>query len=100
MTTVGDPLSDLGVAMSYWMEDSDPELLKRGLGNPPVTVQKAFIPVEILWKRMLKSGRDVSHIDFYLKFAYFKLAVICQQIYYRYKKAKQMTNGFHNLESM
>ncbi|MBX9994409.1 MULTISPECIES: phosphotransferase family protein [Priestia] len=95
MTTVGDPLADLGVALSYWMEDSDPELLKRGLGNPPVTVQKSFYSrrdfVEAYAK---KSGRDVSHIDFYLKFAYFKLAVICQQIYYRYKKGQTNDKRF------
>jgi aminoglycoside phosphotransferase (APT) family kinase protein len=31
-----------------------------------------------------KTGCDASHIAFYLAFAHFKLAVILQQIYYRY----------------
>ncbi len=35
-----------------------------------------------------KSGRDVSHIDYYLTFAYFKLAVICQQIYSRFRNGQ------------
>ncbi|RSK27363.1 phosphotransferase family protein [Bacillus sp. HMF5848] len=89
MTTVGDPLADLGVAMSYWIEADDPELLKTGLGKPPVTIHKGFYTREKFIESYAKnSGRDVTNIDFYLTFAYFKLAVICQQIYYRFKKGQ------------
>ncbi|WP_164670504.1 phosphotransferase family protein [Virgibacillus doumboii] len=89
MTTVGDPLADLGAAMSYWIEADDPELLKKGLGKPPVTVMDGFFTrSEFIEDYAKKSGRDVSTIHFYLTFAYFKLAVICQQIYYRYKKGQ------------
>jgi aminoglycoside phosphotransferase (APT) family kinase protein len=89
MTTVGDPLADLGVAMSYWNQADDPEELKKGLGKAPVTVNDGFITrkqfIELYAK---KSGRDVTNMNFYLTFAYFKLAVICQQIYFRYKKGQ------------
>ncbi|CAM3751396.1 phosphotransferase family protein [Aeromicrobium ponti] len=89
MTTVGDPLADLGAGMSYWIQDDDPDLLKYGLGKPPVTVQKGFYTrQEFIEAYARKTGRDVSNINFYLTFAYFKLAVICQQIYYRYKKGQ------------
>ncbi|MDQ0175295.1 phosphotransferase family protein [Bacillus chungangensis] len=89
MTTVGDPLADLGAAMSYWIEADDPELLKNGLGKPPVTILDGFFTREAFIERYAKkSGRDVSNIHFYLTFAYFKLAVICQQIYYRYQKGQ------------
>ncbi|MDZ5472643.1 phosphotransferase family protein [Bacillus sp. 31A1R] len=95
MTTVGDPLADLGVAMSYWTEADDPYLLKSGLGKEPITVQEGFLSrkefIELYGK---KSGRDVSNMDFYLAFAYFKLAVICQQIYYRYKKGQTEDKRF------
>ncbi|WP_099156878.1 phosphotransferase family protein [Virgibacillus ndiopensis] len=85
MTTVGDPLADVGAALSYWIEADDPEQLKKGLGKPSVTVKKGFFSRrEFLEDYARKSGRDVSTIHFYLTFAYFKLAVICQQIYYRY----------------
>ncbi|MEH7484735.1 phosphotransferase family protein, partial [Neobacillus drentensis] len=43
-----------------------------------------------------KSGRDVSNFNFYLTFAYFKLAVIGQQIYYRYKKGQTTDTRFAN----
>lgn len=89
MTTVGDPLADLGAAMSYWIEQNDPEELKNGFGKAPVTVLPGFYTrKEFIGSYAEKSGRDVSTIHFYLTFAYFKLAVICQQIYYRYRNGQ------------
>ncbi|MEI5906929.1 phosphotransferase family protein [Bacillus spongiae] len=89
MATVGDPLADVGVAMSYWTQADDPPLLKSGLGKESITTLEGFFTrnefIELYSK---KSGRDVSEIDFYVTFAYFKLAVICQQIYYRYQKGQ------------
>ncbi|KSU85367.1 Predicted kinase, aminoglycoside phosphotransferase (APT) family [Fictibacillus enclensis] len=100
MSTVGDPLADLGVALSYWMEADDPELLKTGLGKPSVTVMKGFYSRnQFIEDYASLSGRDVSSISFYLTFAYFKLAVICQQIYYRYRKGQTRDSrfsGFHH----
>ncbi|HSI67925.1 MAG TPA: phosphotransferase family protein [Planococcus sp. (in: firmicutes)] len=99
MTTVGDPLADLGVAMSYWIQDSDPDLLKRGLGKAPVTVMEGFYSRERFIQRYgEKSGRDVSDMDFYLTFAYFKLAVIIQQIYYRFKGGQTQDKRFAHFD--
>lgn len=95
MTTVGDPLADLGVAMSYWIQKDDPELLKRGLGTAPVTVLDGFYSrEEFIESYARKSGRNVSEMNFYLTFAYFKLSVIIQQIYYRYKKGQTQDPRF------
>ncbi|MGB6407518.1 MAG: phosphotransferase family protein [Planococcus donghaensis] len=95
MTTVGDPLADLGAAMSYWIQADDPELLKEGLGKVPVTVMEGFYSrEEFIASYGNKSGRDVSDMNFYLTFAYFKLAVIVQQIYYRYKKGQTQDPRF------
>lgn len=89
MATVGDPLADLGAAMSYWIQGDDPDLLKFGLGKPPVTVLNGFYSRrEFMEAYAKKTGRDLSSMNFYLTFAYFKLAVICQQIYYRYEKGQ------------
>ncbi|WLR47893.1 phosphotransferase family protein [Halobacillus litoralis] len=89
MTTVGDPMADVGAAMSYWIQKDDPELLKTGLGKPPLTVQEGFYTRdEFIHRYAEKSGRNVEGINFYLTFAYFKLAGIVQQIYYRYKKGQ------------
>ncbi|MFS1515272.1 phosphotransferase family protein [Bacillus sp. SCS-151] len=89
MSTVGDPLLDLGVAMSYWIQEDDPDILKIGLGGTSVTIQKGFMTREEFIRAYAeKSGLDVSNMNFYLTFAYFKLAGICQQIYYRWKKGQ------------
>lgn len=99
MTTVGDPLADLGAAMSYWIQADDPELLKYGMGKPPVTVTEGFYTrEEFIRSYAEKSGRDVSKIDFYLTFAYFKLAVIVQQIYFRYKNGQTQDPRFANFD--
>jgi len=98
MSTVGDPLADLGAAMSYWIQEDDPKLLKNGLGKPSVTITKGFYTrQEFIEAYGRKTGRDVSKMNFYLTFAYFKLAVICQQIYYRYKKGQTNDQRFSQL---
>ncbi len=95
MATVGDPLADLGVAMSYWIQADDPELLKFGMGKPPVTVMDGFYSRQEFIERYAEtSGRDVTNMTFYLSFAYFKLAVIIQQIYYRYKMGQTRDERF------
>ncbi|MBM7647698.1 aminoglycoside phosphotransferase (APT) family kinase protein [Bacillus ectoiniformans] len=95
MATIGDPLADVGAAMSYWVEENDPDILKMGFGKPPITTKSGFFTRnEFIQRYAQKSGRDVSGIHYYLTFAYFKLAVICQQIYYRYKKGQTNDSRF------
>ncbi len=101
MSTIGDPLADLGVAMGYWLEADDPELLKKGFGKPPVTVLDGFYTRdEFINRYAKKSERDVSTINFYLTFAYFKLAVIGQQIYYRYQKGQTNDPRFAHFDKL
>lgn len=100
MTTVGDPLADLGVAMSYWIQPDDSDLLKKGMGKPPVTVTPGFMTRdEFMEDYARKSGRDLANMNFYQTFAYFKLAVICQQIYYRWKKGQTKDPRFAHLDA-
>ncbi|MBM7691325.1 aminoglycoside phosphotransferase (APT) family kinase protein [Peribacillus deserti] len=100
MSTIGDPLADLGAAMSYWTEKDDPELLKTGLGKPPVTVQAGFLSrKEFMEAYARKSGRDITNMNFYVTFAYFKLAVIAQQIFYRYKNGQTNDERFARFDS-
>lgn len=95
MTTVGDPLADLGVALSYWTQNEDPDLLKTGLGSGSVTFMDGFISRnEFIELYGQKSGRDIGDMNFYMTFAYFKLAVIVQQIYYRYKMGQTNDKRF------
>ncbi|WP_173917324.1 phosphotransferase family protein [Halobacillus sp. Marseille-Q1614] len=98
MTTVGDPLADLGAAMSYWIESDDPKILQRGLGKTPLTAREGFYTRdEFIEQYAVKSGRNVEKMHIYLTFAYFKLAGIIQQIYYRYKNGQTNDPRFANM---
>jgi aminoglycoside phosphotransferase (APT) family kinase protein len=93
MTTIGDPLFDLAVALSYWVQPDDPEELIHVL--PTVTTSPGFFSREEFIERYArKSGRDLSSMHFYMTFAYFKLAVILQQIYARWKRGQTKDNRF------
>lgn len=93
MTTIGDPLFDLAISLSYWVRPDDPEELQSVL--PAVTLLPGFINrdqfMEIYARR---SGRDLSSMHFYMTFAYFKLAVILQQIYVRWKRGQTHDERF------
>jgi aminoglycoside phosphotransferase (APT) family kinase protein len=79
--TLGDPLADVGLLMVYWTEASDasPMLL-----TAPTAVDGFLSRKEVLDRYAEASGRDLSHIDFYIAFGYWKLACIVEGVYARY----------------
>ena len=83
MCTLGDPLSDVGTALAYWVEADDPEDLHK-LRWGPTNYPGSMTRNEIVQRYAQATGRDVSNMVFYVAFARFKVAVIVQQIYYRY----------------
>jgi aminoglycoside phosphotransferase (APT) family kinase protein len=93
MATVGDPLFDLAVSLSYWIEPDDPDELKAV--TPTVTVTPGFMTRKELIDRYEKeSGRDLSDVHWYVVFGYFKLAAILQQIFARYKNGQTTDERF------
>jgi aminoglycoside phosphotransferase (APT) family kinase protein len=93
MATVGDPLFDLAVSLSYWIEPDDPDELKAVM--PTVTVTPGFISRKEFIDRYAKhSGRDLSEMHWYVVFGYFKLAAILQQIFARWKKGQTEDERF------
>jgi aminoglycoside phosphotransferase (APT) family kinase protein len=87
--------------MGYWIQNDDPELLKFGLGKPPVTIMDGFYSRrQFIEEYARKSSRDVNNIHFYLSFAYFKLAVIVQQIYYRFKMGQTSDSRFSEFDRL
>jgi aminoglycoside phosphotransferase (APT) family kinase protein len=83
MCTIGDPFTDLGGALAYWVDAGDPEDLQK-IRWGPTNAPGSMTRTELVQRYAQKTGRDVSHMAFYLAFARFKVAVIIQQIYYRY----------------
>lgn len=83
MSTLGDPLSDLGSTLAYWVEAGDSEDLQK-LRWGPTNYPGSATRDALVQRYARASGRDVSNMVFYVVFARFKVAVIVQQIYYRY----------------
>ncbi len=84
MSTLGDPLMDLGTSLSYWVEAKDSEeyqFVRWG----PTAEPGAMTRRELVELYADKTGRAVDDILFYYCFGLFKTAVVLQQIYYRYK---------------
>jgi aminoglycoside phosphotransferase (APT) family kinase protein len=95
MTTIGDPLFDLAVSLSYWVEADDSQELKEVL--PTVTDMEGFFTrKEFIDYYAQKSGRDLSDMHWYMVFGYFKLAVILQQIYARWHYGQTKDERFAN----
>ncbi len=94
MATVGDPLMDLGTTLAYWAEATDSDALK------PFNL--TWMPGNLTRQQVLdyyqeKSGSTVKDIIFYYAFGSFKVAVICQQIYFRFKKGITQDPRFASL---
>ena len=79
--TLGDPLADLGLLMVYWTGPSD----DASAWANPVNTAEGFMNRAQLAERYGKvSGRDISQLDFYVAFAFWKLACIIEGVYARY----------------
>ena len=87
MATIGDPLFDVAIFLSYWVDASDPPAM-RALVPSVSTLPEFPSRDEMRALYAQKSGRDLSGLDWYLTFSYFKLAVILQQIYARYVRGQ------------
>lgn len=90
LATVGDPLMDLGSALAYWV-DKDDEPMFASLRRQPSHLDGMPTRKEFIAKYLELSGRKCDDFTFYEVFGLFRLTVIIQQIWARYK-AGQTTN--------
>lgn len=93
LATVGDPLMDLGTTLGYWITPQDPEPLQ-ALPFCLTTQPGNFSRQQLVDLYAERSGRDVSGILFYYIYGLFKIAVICQQIFFRYHKGYTQDERF------
>jgi len=83
MATIGDPLMDLGGALAYWINRDDPEEMQ-AIRLIPTHLDGMMSRAEVIKDYCAKMGLSNGNIDFYYTFGLFRLAVIAQQIYYRF----------------
>ena len=101
MCTVGDPLVDVGLFLSYWTMKgtdggADRNRSLRAVTNGPGWMTRE----EIIKQYEARTGRDLSRIVFYETFARFKVAVVIQQIYFRYVRGQTHDERFRNLDGL
>jgi len=86
MTTIGDPLADVGLSLCYWTYGV--------AGGPSRDVPGWYTRDEFIHQYATRTGRDVSRIGWYEVLGIFKLAVILQQIYLRWKVGQTQDQRF------
>ena len=97
MSALGDPLVDLGILLAYWAPTAPPE---QHDALTTVTHRPGyFTREEIIERYAARSQRDVSTIRYYEVFALFKIAVVIQQIYYRYVKGQTQDARFASFDA-
>ncbi len=96
MSTLGDPLMDLGTSLGYWVNQDDPAWLQI-LSLSPTTIPGNPSRSDVVQRYAEQSGRDVGNFVFYYVYGIFKIAVIVQQIYHRYKQGLTQDKRFANL---
>jgi aminoglycoside phosphotransferase (APT) family kinase protein len=95
MSTLGDPLSDLGLTLVYWAEAADDQELP--VGATITSAPGFFTRREFTDRYAALTGFDLADIDFYVAFACFKLAVILEGIHARYLQNATVGEGFDQI---
>ncbi len=89
MTTIGDPLADVGLSLCYWTSGI--------AGGPSRDIPGWFSRDQFVHEYAVRTGRDVSNLAWYEVLGIFKLAVILQQIYFRWKAGQTRDERFATL---
>ena len=93
LATVGDPLMDLGSALAYWVDrDDDPEFAS--LRRQPSHLEGMPTRDEFIKKYLELSRRSCDDFTFYEVFGLFRLSVIIQQIWARYRAGQTSNPAF------
>ncbi len=93
MATIGDPFMDLGCSMAYWIEANDSDQMQM-IRMMPTHLKGMMTREQVVDYYLQKSGKDIANFNYYYVFGMFRLAVIAQQIYKRYKEGKTTNKKF------
>jgi aminoglycoside phosphotransferase (APT) family kinase protein len=94
MATRGDPLADVGTLMASWYDEGE----ERSVLAPMPTTSPGWLERRAALARYQElSGRDLTHIDWYVVFGTWKLGVILQQIYIRWLRGQTQDPRFEPL---
>ena len=90
ISTLGDPLADLAYALNWWPDPGDPP---SPLRDRATTAPGFLSRTQLRDRYAARTGRDLSHLDFYAAFNRWKTAAINHGVYARYMEGKKTTEG-------
>jgi aminoglycoside phosphotransferase (APT) family kinase protein len=93
MATLGDPLMDLGNSLAYWVQ-ADDDLVARATRRQPTDLPGMLTRREVVRHYCERTGLAPDNWPFYEVYGVFRLAVIAQQIYYRYHHGETHNPAF------
>lgn len=100
MSTVGDPLCDLGLLLVYWSDSAD-EPAARALHGGTVTAEPGFLSrARILEEYARRTQRDLGRLDWYVALGGYKLAIIAEGIHARFLMGMTVGGGFDQVGTM
>src|ERR1051325_9322879 len=99
MATIGDPLMDFGTSLGYWVEAQDPEEWQR-YGFGLTVLPGSLTRTEMLEHYARRTRRVIDEPVFYFVYGLLKIAVIVQQIYFRYQKGLTRDPRFAQLGAL
>lgn len=90
IATLGDPLADFAYALNGWNDPNDTV----SISHESATTAPGFLPRQALIDHYGDiTGADLTHLDYYRTFNYFKTACILHGVYSRYLEGKKSTEG-------
>ena len=99
MSTLGDPLADVGILLGYWSQADDAGARTEALVVPAATVLEGFpTRAQVAERYAARTGMDLTPLPWYAAFAAFKLAVVCAGIVARVRGGAMVGSGFDGIE--
>jgi aminoglycoside phosphotransferase (APT) family kinase protein len=92
MSTLGDPLADVGLLLVYWDTPSAMDSVSTANGFPG--------GAEVAHQYATITGRDLAGLDWYIALGFYKLAVVAEGIYFRHSQGKTVGEGFERFAAM
>jgi aminoglycoside phosphotransferase (APT) family kinase protein len=97
MSTLGDPLSDLGLTLVYWADAGETDRTPVSVGSTVTSVRGFLTRAEFAGRYAELTGFDLADLDFYVAFGCFKLAVILEGIHARFLQKATVGEGFEQI---
>ncbi len=94
MSTLGDPLADLGLSLVYWIDPGEEDWISLGMTTSATTAPGFATREQLAAQYARITGRDLSRLGYYMAFGCFKLAVVLEGIHARFLQRKTVGEGF------